>query len=164
MAEPHRINHLLFINNEIKWEQGGVSLVSPSLHHPWARWPQDMTEGERRTWQPMCSTSRVPDRAGGGLRAQFGLADASRQREGSDIHLWDARPEGTSSPFAETSPQTASASHFFRRKAVFAVEGAGCAVTAWDPHTPFSFWARAHDFAGCSPDSFEGEMRGPERK
>lgn len=96
----------------------------------------------------MCNTSRGPNPAGGGPRAQFGFADPSRQREGPHIYLWDVRPEETSSPFAKTSPQPAPASHFFHRKVGFAAEGAGRAVIVWDPHAPFSFWARSQDFAG----------------
>lgn len=92
-----------------------------------------------------------PSPAGGGPRAQFGLADASQQREGPDSDLWNVQPEGTSSPFAETSPQPTPVSYFFLffcRKVVFAAGGAGCAVVAWDPHTSSSFWARYHDFTG----------------
>lgn len=104
--------------------------------------------------------SQGPNPAGKGLRAQFGLTDASQQREGPGIHLWDAQPEGTSSPFAATSPQPP----VFPRKSgffvFFAVEGAGCAVAAWEPHAPFSFWPTSRDFAPDLPILSEGKRGG----
>lgn len=86
---------------------------------------------------------------GGGSKAQFGLSDASWQRKGPGIHLWDAQPEGPSSLFGDTTPQPASFP-FFHRKAVFPAGGAGCAVTASDPRNPLPFRARSLDFADLS--------------
>lgn len=83
-----------------------------------------------------------PSPAGGGPRAQFGLADdASQQREGPDSDLWNVQPEGTSSPFAETSPQPTPVSYiffFFLQKSVFCCgRGWLCCGSVGSPHVLF---------------------------
>lgn len=151
MAEPCCINHLLFTNNEIKWEHGGVLLLSLSLHHPWVRRPQHVAEGEGYTWQ---STRDTP-------RGQVLLGEVRGPSLGLLMPLSRGKDQiVTSGMYSLKEPALHLQRHllsllqfpifffFFCRKVFFAVGGAGCAVVAWDPRTSSSFWARYHDFTG----------------
>lgn len=107
-------------------------------------------------------------------KAQFGLPGASQQREGPDLLLWsverggmrwslrtlllwDAQPEGTSSPFAGTSPQLP----VFPRKNGFLGFFWGAVLWQCRIHTlPFPFWLRSHGFAPALPFPSEGKEGG----